>query len=140
MGKNFEDEFMELQADFVSLCLEISEQKVNKIYIYCSIEKKSEMFNAFFEIDGKVKTLNQLGVSNALIMQFLKLGTSDLEKVKSVCVKHNMPVPTEMKMLYDAETGKYNAQYKYEEICSEKTGKSAGEVFLEWLSEVKMQR
>ena len=49
-----------------------------------------------------------------------------------------MPVPTEMKMYYDATTGKYNAQYEYDEICLEKTGKSAGEVFLEWLSEIKM--
>ena len=34
-----------------------------------------------------------------------------------------------------AKTGKYDAQYKYEEICSEKTGKNAGEVFLDWVSE-----
>lgn len=49
MGKNFEDEFMELQADFVSLCLEISEQKVNKIYIYCSIEKKVRCLMLFLK-------------------------------------------------------------------------------------------
>lgn len=137
MGKKFEDEFMELQSDFVSLCLEVAEQKVNKIYIYCSIEKRSRMFNAFFEIDGKIKTLNQLGVNNVLIMQFLKLGTSDLEKVKNVCINYNMPIPTEMKIYYNVETGKYDAQYKYEEVCSEKTGKNAGEVFLEWISEIK---
>lgn len=137
MEKKFEDEFMELQSDFVSLCLELVEQKVNKIYIYCSLEKKSKMFNAFFEINGKIKTLNQLGGNNALIIQFLKLGTSDLEKVKKVCINYNMPIPTEMKMYYNIDTGKYDAQYKYEEICSEKTGKSAGQVFLEWISEIK---
>lgn len=48
MKKIYEDEFMELQADFISLCLEVAEQKVNKVYAYCSIEKKSKMFNAFF--------------------------------------------------------------------------------------------
>ena len=92
MGNKFEDEFMELQSDFVSLCLEVAEQKVNKVYIYCSIEKKSTMFNAFFEIDGKIKTLNQLGIDN---------------------------------------------EFKYEEVCSAKTGKNAGEVFSEWISEIK---
>lgn len=137
MGKVFEDEFMELQSDFVSLCLEVAEQKVNKVYIYCSIEKKSTMFNAFFEIDGKLKTLNQLGIKNELIMQFLKLGTTDLEKVENVCINYNMPIPTEMKIYYNVETGKYDAQYKYEEVCSAKTGKNAGEVFSEWISEIK---
>ena len=137
MGKKFEDEFMDLQSGLVSLCLELTEQNVSKVYIYCSIERKSKMFNAFFEIDGKIKTLNQLGANKALIMQFLKLGTTDLEEIKNICISNNMPIPTEMKMCYDAKTGKFDGQYKYEEICSEKTGKNAGEVFLNWISEIK---
>ena len=32
-----------------------------------------------------------------------------------------MPIPTEMKMYYNVDTGKYDAQYKYEEICSSDT-------------------
>lgn len=137
MGKKFEDDFMDLQSDLISLCLEVVEQEVDKIYAYCSIEKKSKMFNAFFEVNGKIKTLNQLELNKALMMQFLKLGTGDLEKIKSICISNNMPIPTEIKMYYDVKTGKYNAQYKYEEICSEKTGKSAGEVFLNWIKEIK---
>lgn len=135
MGKNFEDDFMDLQSSLISLCLEVVGQKVDKVYVYCSIEKKSKMFNAFFVINNKIKMLNQLGINKTLIMQFLKLGTNDLEKVKSLCINYDMPIPTEMKMYYDAKTGKYDAQYKYEEICSEKTGKNAGEIFLNWVSE-----
>lgn len=135
MGKNFEDDFMDLQSSLISLCLEVAGQKVDKVYIYCSIEKKSKMFNTFFVINSKLKMLNQLGINKALIMQFLKLGANDLEKVKNICINYDMPIPTEMKMYYDAKTGKYDAQYKYEEICSEKTGKNAGEVFLDWVSE-----
>jgi hypothetical protein len=132
---NFEDDFMDLQSSLISLCLEVAGQKVDKVYVYCSIEKKSKMFNAFFVINNKLKMLNQLGINKALIMQFLKLGANDLEKVKNICINYDMPIPTEMKMYYDAKIGKYDAQYKYEEICSEKTGKNAGEVFLDWVSE-----
>ena len=135
MGKNFEDDFMDLQSSLISLWLEVAGQKVDKVYIYCSIEKKSKMFNTFFVINNKLKMLNQLGINKALIMQFLKLGANDLEKVKNICINYDMPIPTEMKMYYDTKTGKYDAQYKYEEICSEKTGKNAGEVFLDWVSE-----
>lgn len=126
---NFEDDFMDLQSSLISLCLEVAGQKVDKVYVYCSIEKKSKMFNAFFVINNKLKMLNQLGINKALIMQFLKLGTNDLEKVKNICINYDMPIPTEMKMYYDAKTGKYDAQYKYEEICSEKTGKMQEKFF-----------
>lgn len=137
MGKKFEDEFMDVQSGLISLCLEVAEQKVDKVYAYCSIEKKSTMFNVFFEIGGQIKTLNQLGVNNALVMQFLKLGTTDLEKIKDVCINHNMPIPTEIKMYYSAKTNKFDAQYNYEEVCSEGTGRNSGEVFLDWISEIK---
>lgn len=137
MNKVFEDEFMDLQAGLISLCLEVTEKKVNKVYVYCSNEKKSKMFNAFFDVNGEIKTLNQLGVPNKLAFQFLKIGTEDLEKVDVICKKYNMPIPTEMKLYYDVTSGKYDAKYKYEEVCSAQTGKNAGEVFLEWISEIR---
>ena len=131
MNKVFEDEFMDFQTALIALCLDVTEKKVNKV------EKRSKMFNAFFDVDGEVKTLNQLGISNKLAFQFLKLGTQDLEKVDAICTKYNMPIPTEMKLYYDVIAGKYDAKYKYEEVCSAKTGKNAGEVFSEWVSEIK---
>lgn len=36
MSKVFEDEFMNIQSGLVSLCLEVTENKVDKIYVYCS--------------------------------------------------------------------------------------------------------
>ena len=42
-----------------------------------------------------------------------------------------------MKLYYDVQTRKFKSEYKYEEICSAKTGKSAGDVFDEWLAEMK---
>lgn len=137
MNKVFEDEFMDLQSGLISLCIEVAQQKISKVYAYCSNEKKSKMFNAFFEVDGEIKTLNQLGIPSKLAFQFLKVGTEDLEKIEPLCIKYNMPIPTEMKLYYDVKSGKYDATYKYEEVCSAKTGKSAGEVFLEWVSEIK---
>lgn len=140
MGKIFEDSFMDFQSGLISLCLEVAEQEVDKVFAYCSIEKNSIMFNAFFEVNGEIKTLDELGLNGELIMQFLKLGTSDLIEVKNICISNSMPVPTEMKMYYDVKTGKFDAKYKYEEVCSEKTGKCAGEIFSEWISEIKGQK
>ena len=133
----FEDQFVDLQSEFISLCLDFAGQKVNKVYVYCSIEEKSKMFNAFFEIGGEIRTANQLGVSMSEVSQFLRTGTLDLRRFQELCESHHVSTPTEIKMCYDVSTGKYDADYKYDVVCSAKTGISAGEVFMNWLTEIK---
>lgn len=137
MKDNFEDKFMEIQTGLISLCLEVTGSKIDKIFAYASIEKKSTMFNAFFERDGKVLTINQLNIDRGIVMEFLKIGTTDLEKIKKICEQNEIQTPTEIKMYYDVKTGKYNADYKYNEVCSDKTGISSGEVFMKWYNEIK---
>ena len=137
MSRVFEDEFMDLQTGLISLCLEVTQGKVDKVFAYGSNEKKSTMFNAFFEVNGEIKTLNMLGVSKELAFQFLGLGIEDLEKLNSIGAKYNRPIPTELKLYYDVRAKKFKSEYKYEEVCSARTGKSAGEVFNEWLAEMR---
>ena len=57
--------------------------------------------------------------------------------MKGVCANYGMSVPTEIKMIYDVESGKFDAKYCYDEICSLKTGKDQSEVFMEWVDEIK---
>ena len=140
MRKVFEDEFMELQSGLISLCMEVVDGKVDKIFAYGSKEKKTIMFNAFFEVGGEIKTLNQLGVSRELAFEFLGLGIEDLEKMGEIGAKYNRPVPTELKLYYDVRTGQFRSEYKYHEVCSADTGISSEEVFNEWLAEMRGQQ
>ena len=137
MNKVFEDEFMDVQASIISLCLEVTRKKVDKVYAYCSNEKYCKMFNAFFSVNGEVKELDELEVPDRLAFQFLKLGIEDIEKMDAICKKYNMPAPTELKLFYDVKSGKFNADYKYEGVCTEETGIDQDDVFLEWIAEVK---
>ena len=137
MSRVFEDEFMDLQTGLILLCLEVTQGKVDKVFAYGSNEKKSTMFNAFFEVNGEIKTLNMLGVSKELAFQFFGLGIEDLEKLNAIGAKYNRPIPTELKLYYDVRAQKFKSKYKYEEVCSARTGKSAGEVFNEWLAEMR---
>lgn len=139
MNKVFEDEFMDLQEGLISLCMELTKGKVDKIYAYGSNEKKSKSFNAFFEVDGEIRTLSRMNVPRELAFRFLEIGTEDLLKLDSIGEKYNRPVPTELKLYYDVREGKFNAEYKYEEICSAKTGIISDEVFMNWISEMKDQ-
>lgn len=142
MENNFEQELLELQSGLISLCMEVTEGKVDKIYAYASIEDNSTAtaFNAFFEVDNEIKRLRQLDIDRDLSMQFLSLGTDDLDQVAEICDKYKMPTPTEMKMIYDVKSGNFSVDYKYEAVCFTKTGISPGTVFDNWIDEVVGQK
>ena len=137
MSKIYEDEFMEIQSGIISLCLELVENKADMVYAYGSIEEKSTSFNAFFEINGEIRTLNELNIETNLIWEFMDLGISDLKKLRELCKSYDQPAPTELKMIYDVDTGKYDADYQYDEISSAKTGIDSSQIFSEWINEVK---
>ena len=119
--KVFEDELMDTQSELIALTLNMVGKAADKIFAYCSIEAKSQMFNVFFELDGKIKTLNEMGIVPSRAMELLRTGTHGLDKIKEVCAKYNYPTPTEIKMIYDVKTKKFNVGYQYKEICSAKT-------------------
>ncbi|MGL6009614.1 MAG: hypothetical protein ACRC1D_09185 [Culicoidibacterales bacterium] len=131
----FEDKFVELQSEIISLSLELPGVAVNQVYIYISIEAKSEMFNAFFKVDNQVKTLNMFNLDQSMIMNFLQIGAADIQRIKALCAEYNAPVPKEMKIFYDVNTGKYSVDYQYESVCSDETGITSGTTFMNWISE-----
>ena len=138
--KVFEDEFMEVQSGLISLCMEfLGENEIEKIYAYCSIEGKACSFNAFFGTNSGIKTITEIESNMRRAMQFLRTGCHDLVKMKEVCATHEKPVPTEIKMTYDVKSGKFDAEYRYDEICSLKTGKDQSEVFMSWVNEMKKE-
>lgn len=53
MTRKYEDVFMELQSEFIALCLEVAEQDVDEIYAYCSIEKKAKCLMLFLRLMEK---------------------------------------------------------------------------------------
>ena len=120
MDREFEDEFMDAQSQIISLCVEFAGNRADKVYAYGSIEESSISFNAFFKIDGQIKTTNNIAADTDSIWDFLDLGESDLEKIKQICIHYGKPVPTELKMIYDCKSGKIDTKYKYESICSAK--------------------
>lgn len=137
MGKVFEDEFMDIQVQMIALCLEFVGNEADKIYVYGSIEENSISFNAFFEIQGELKTTNKIVSDTDAVWEFLELGESDLEKMQEACKRYEKPVPTEVKLVYDCDSGKFDTKYQYESICSAKTGVDSSEIFMEWFDEVR---
>ena len=116
MSKVFEDEFMEVQTDMISLCCELTKNTVDGIYVYCSCEGGAREFNAFFTKQGKIVFLHELGVDRQTQSNFLDIGLSDLRRIKNICQEYNQVVPTEMKLIYDVKTRKFSASYQYQPV------------------------
>lgn len=140
MKKCFEDEFVDVQSGLISLCLELTEEVVgvDKVYAFAHNERKSKSFNAFFGVNGEVKTMGKMNeLSHELITEFLRIGTDDLEKIEKICDRYERPVPVIMEMIYDVKTGGFDAHYQYEplpeDVCSD-------EIFLDWISEMKNKK
>ena len=113
MDRVFEDEFMDAQSRIISLCVEFAGNRTDKVYAYGSIEESSISFNAFFKIDGQIKTTNNIAADPDAIWDFLDLGEADLEKIRQICIHYEKPVPTELRMIYDCKSGKIDTEYKY---------------------------
>ena len=118
MKAGYEEKFMKIQGEMVSLCLETVEGlEVSKIYLYESMAQHSRAFNAFCEIDGVPKYLNEAGVEIKRIRRLLDIGTDDLMKeLRDLCKEYEVPRPTEIKATYDVETGGFEVECEYDTI------------------------
>lgn len=94
------------------------------------LRREVQCLMLFFEKGGNIVTMNQLNIDRETTIKFLKIGTTDLQKIRQICEQNEIQIPTEIKMYYDVKTGKYSADYKYDEVCSYKMGISSGEVFM----------
>lgn len=134
MSKVFEDEFMEIQSGFVSLCLEALETanaSVDKIYIYAFCSRYEDFFNIFFVKDGKLLHNNEAGIPDDVIEQVLDLGIDDMEKIIKLSDEYGRQIPNQYKLVYDCVSGKFDADYEYDDTLSPL------DVFLEWEKEIE---
>jgi len=93
------------------------------------------MFNAFFKIGDKVKTVGEIA-GEYESEEFLDVGDEDLEKLIEACKKYEHSCPNEFKLVYDVNTESFDADYGYE-AYSETSDKSPAEVFEEWIIQIK---
>ena len=136
MAKVFEDEFMDLQARMIGLCEELTEGRVDKIFVYCCIERRVNMFHAFFAKNGKALHAGDLKIPGSVQDAFLKLGMSDMREIEKLCERYGRPTPSEIKMSFDVKTRSLETQYRYEDYISG-SKISNEDVIRAWMKEVE---
>lgn len=136
MKHGFEDKFMEVQSRLIALCLEAVTVDVDMVYAYAYIGEGSSMFNAFFDYQGRIVPANQAITDRDILLQVLKIGTADIEKLRTICKDYETKCPTEMKMSYDCRTKRYCADYQYNSDKNNIEIISPFNMFIDWRNEI----
>ena len=137
MKPGFEDKFMELQAEYVALCMELVEdiEGVEKVYIYISNEKDSSMFNAFYRIKGQIGLVGRMPIDDDVTTRFLGIGLDMVDEIHPLCKAYKADEPTQIKMYYDVASQSFEAKYKYEPVWIPGTDVTAASEFDDWIEE-----
>ena len=118
----FEDKFMGIQIDMVSLAMEYVQNQAEKVYIYCISEEALLSFDVFYKINGVFVELHRVNTvldtkvddSDNMMFSVLRYGNEDIQKLIDVCQEYNREHPTEMWLIYDAQKNSLDSRYSYE--------------------------
>ncbi len=137
MENTFESQFSALQADMVSICLEYCERKAIEIFIHIICERDSIFTNFFFRMNGGMHKKGMLGdnigtVSLPRQKEALSIITKNVKELIMLCENNDKPIPTEMKLVYDVQTGRLQANFSYDSVTTnEKTARDVTEAWFE---------
>lgn len=121
MKEGFEDAFMDAQSAAISSCIEILNGKnieVDFIYVYLFQNEYQEFPNAFFKKDNSIVKLNDI-LDDDSVYQLLDMLIEDIKNIIKVCRTYEGKCPNELKLIYEVHTGKFDAEYGYDDFVDE---------------------
>lgn len=145
MCKVFEDEFTAIQTDMIEICLEYVDDRADVVYVYASYEDDTISCDYFYEIGSSVIERHRLNDLQGYVYDTsiqrqkacMDILVEDVQKLITVCNEHGREMPTEIKLIYDVNNNKINANYDYEEKYSFSDAKTADDIAEEWFEEIK---
>lgn len=145
MAKVFEDVFMDIQGNMISLGLDYVRSQAEKVFIYASNEEGAMSFNVFYQIKGEVVTPDEVNRivnkkiddSDDKVFSLLKEGVREIREIESVCETYDRPIPTEMRLTYDVKANSLKSDYQYEPVYSNTDDKHSSDIFMEWIEAEK---
>ena len=143
----FEDKFMEIQIDMVSLAMEYVHNQAEKVYIYCISEEALQSYKVFCKINGIVIEMDKVNEvvakkvddSDNMAFALLRYGAEDIQKLIDVCQEYNREHPTEMWLIYDAQKNSLDSRYSYEGRYDKDEELLPNLEFEKWFEEVQGQ-
>ncbi len=128
-GRPFEDSFSAFQNEMVRQSIDYAEKRAEKIYIYSDLEDGAFQALSLFRIDGKYYTRNDIDREIREGKRTSSLSEQDRRdirmtvlcyavSVRELCRDYGKPIPTVIKLVYDAKKRRVDAKYGYERLRS----------------------
>lgn len=146
-NNDFHAEFQQLFTNMVEIAHEYvgrDKEEVDCIYIYASMENREIFYNVFYSIKGNLTKAHKVNdyLSNhsatpKMNKQLLRIGTNFLDDTSELFEKHNMEVPTLMKMTYKPKSGAFDNDINYDLHHSNHPERTEVDGFNEWFEEMK---
>lgn len=141
---SFEEEFSESQIAMVQLALNLTDGRIDDVFVYTSCEGGSTAFNVCFGAGENVLKTNELNQLHSMssppsddeIFGVLSQGLDLVDEMEAICEHHNQPIPTESRLHYDLRAEKLVADFKYDPVFVEGSDWTPHEEFNEWVAQL----
>lgn len=141
MDRTFEERLAEIQSKMILACMDYADNRAEYIYIYASREGRCTSSQFFFKINGQVVRKHELGegfdVSSERQFACLDILRAYIHEAEDVCKEYGKDMPTEMKIIYDAENDKTDIAYRYDLVYSNSRTKTDYDVMEKWFKEMQ---
>jgi hypothetical protein len=146
MGRVFEDYLGDMLTEMVAASLEYAPE-ARAIYIYGSAEKGAYAFNVFYNIDGQILKKHQVNesgchsfdISDERQFALLHFGADEMIKFEERCKEFQQPMPTQIKLVYDAGKNSMKSDLSYDIKYSNTKDVTSNNIFNSWYDEVRAQ-
>tara|TARA_R110002020_G_scaffold323714_2_gene539540 strand:- start:3429 stop:3902 length:474 start_codon:yes stop_codon:yes gene_type:complete len=139
-SKSFESEFEKLTKQLVEVCFEYvkyDSKNVDEIYIYCSTECSTIWFDAFFRLNGSIVKRHKVGdkyeITDQKQLSLVKVSNKIIQQLIDNFKKYSKEVPTEIKIVYTIDGGKFDCNLTYETIWENNPDKDPHMICDEWM-------
>lgn len=123
----FEDLFSAFQSEIIRNLIDLVEKRAEKIYFYSDLEEGAITLNWLFRIDGEYYTeggVNKAVKAGRMSSSLTKQQKHDINltivsydtAVRWLCKYYGKPIPTVIKLIYNAKTHQVKAKYGYEKL------------------------
>jgi hypothetical protein len=146
--EEFNEKFRDLFSGMIQVAFEYvnrNTEEVDAVYVYVAMEGPSNFYNIFYKINNQFVEMHEVNsVSNIQydtavkrMMDVLKLGTGDVAEMRALFEEFQGQVPTQMKMIFEPKTDKFDNDISYDLFHSNNSEKTNADIFEEWFEEMK---
>lgn len=131
----FEEEFMEIQSEIISLCVEYSKELASHIFIYCYMNGENYFFNAIFRIGKETWNVEELEYPEEMLVKFRTLIQNETSRLPVLFEQYKREAPIQYKIHFKSKGNKIELDLKYKKELDLSMNPQV--IFDKWLQAVK---